>query len=172
MTTATVEKPASIAPSAEEPTLYEAGENTWAEQFIIQTYRKHSALCISHPGGEHTMAFLHEQTAALAKALRMSGPEIVWQEALLVAALAMRVVMQGDPVYEAARTERKLGAYVAGEGFDPVDMGLPVDSYTVASRQVFFPATATWVAANVETWEKAKKAGHKVRTLYEKQVKE
>lgn len=72
------------------------------------------------PGRDHHMMALMEEVGELAKALMDESPAAVRTEAIQVAAMAMRVAIDGDPSVDALRQERGLASYP--ERFTPEDI--------------------------------------------------
>lgn len=61
-----------------------------------------------------TVLALTEEVGELAKALADEPAKNVWAEAVQVAAMAMRIAVEGDPSINVIRTARGMGIYPQG----------------------------------------------------------
>lgn len=57
------------------------------------------------PAGEANLAALMEEVGEVAKAIMEESDQHVWDEAVQVAAVAMRVAQEGDPAHSHVRQE-------------------------------------------------------------------
>ena len=81
---------------------------------IRQEFRRAIA---KFPDPSHSMTALSEEHGELAKALLDEEPDRIYEEAVQVAVVAIRVALQGDPSIDALRAKRGLGP--SGQWIEP-----------------------------------------------------